>query len=150
MDLKEYLKNMKKKINESNTIVEVDLGHSIISKKIKCFNIVYIIDKQTGIKDLRLCSITKRFSHTISSIDIPIAVYNYHYMDLLDNENPLDLNTYDIAGVYCLTSIFHIQYLKSKNYRLSTEDIQTYFDGEVKPISTREKTLKTLSFSTLH
>lgn len=150
MGLKEYLESKKQSIKLKRTIVEVDTGDTVYSDKFKTYSIVYMTDRKTGTPEFSLCGLESEFlgfipvivtaANTTNIIQQPR--YRHFYVDLLNSRKPLNDKKYKIGDAYYLTYLFSIEYLESKNYCLTRDEIEAVFEQAKKEIIEKEKDSK--------
>lgn len=142
MDIKQWLEQKKQNIIERNTVIQIDTGEETIGAKMKYFNLVYIVDKKTGMPEFRLCGVESEQIGFMLVGKVLVPQYYSYYVDLLDNNEPLDAEKYNIGCSYYLTSIIPMSEIESKNYCLNREDIMNAFNQTKQQVLRKEKMFK--------
>jgi len=142
MDIKQWLEQKKKNIIERNTVIQIETGDETVEAKMKYFNLVYMVDRKTGIPEFRLCTTRSEQIGFMLIGKVLVPQYYEYYVDILDNNKTLDCEKYNIGYSYYLTSIIPMSEIESKNYCLNREDITNALNETKQQVLSKEKIFK--------
>ena len=142
MDIKQWLEQIKKNIIERNTVIQIETGEETIEAKMKYFNLVNIVDRENGLPEFRLCTTRSEQIGFMLIGKVLVPQYYDYYVDILDNNKPLDCEKYNIGYSYYLTSIIPMECIACKNYKLNREDLIKAFGQTQQQVLRKEKVFK--------